>query len=794
MDPIKTSLMKKYTILLLALIATILPLHAKQTVGLVLSGGGAKGIAHVGVIKALEDNDIPIDYVTGTSMGSIVGSLYAIGWSPEKMYEFFTAPEFLYWATGKINPEWQYLLYKPSPTPAWANVNINLKNTSNLANQVIPNSLVSPLPMNIEFLKLYTPYTEQCKGNFNNLFVPFRCVFSDIYGKHKVVCSKGSLGESVRGSMSFPLVFKPIEVDGILAYDGGIYDNFPVDVMQEDFNPDFIIGVSVARADKKPRSNNVYGELEDMIIQNNDYSVPSRNGIKIQVPVLNFGVLDFSQAKTIYEIGYKTGLEMVDSIKSRVSARRSPEEVARRREAFAAQTPQVEFDSINITGANESQRNYLEYLFGDHRFPISLPEVQQSYYRAIAEGKISDLLPEAKFAPDYKSATLNLKAKVNNPWSIGIGGWITSTTNSMLYADFGYHALSYNSLDVDISAWLGQSYMAARAAATFALRTHMPSYMKLEGVISREKNYDTDLLFYETKNPSFITNQESFARITYNLGPRNDMIFGVSASYGRSADRYFADNDVDFATAKRDRSRYDMAVLDLHYEVNTLNRQQYPTSGKKIVVYMKGVHEDAKYSPGRSSNQTPEAGDEKTGNIDTPNEDLIYNHTSRWGRWRASVKAEWMQFFQLHKHFVLGARAEGLVTLSPLKGNLVAEEVHAAAFTPMPSIANIYNPAFRSDNYIAVGLVPAWIPVTGFQIRGDFYAYCKTRKIGHTDTGKAVYDGWLNKPNYIAQLSAIYSLPFASIGIYGNYLSYPHANWSFGINLGLYFKAPRLLH
>ena len=67
----------------------------RQSVGLVLSGGGAKGIAHVGVIKALEDNDIPIDYVTGTSMGAIVGSLYSCGWSPEKMIKFFTDPDFI---------------------------------------------------------------------------------------------------------------------------------------------------------------------------------------------------------------------------------------------------------------------------------------------------------------------------------------------------------------------------------------------------------------------------------------------------------------------------------------------------------------------------------------------------------------------------------------------------------------------------------------------------------------------------------------------------------------------------
>ncbi len=110
-------------------------------------------------------------------------------------------------------------------------------------------------------------------------------------------------------------------------YDGGIYDNFPVDVMREDFNPDFIIGVSVSGADSKPVQGDVYSQLEDMIIQNNDYKVPPESGIKIQVPVLDYGVLQFNKAKTIYDIGYKTGLSMVDSIKSRVSARVSQRRV-----------------------------------------------------------------------------------------------------------------------------------------------------------------------------------------------------------------------------------------------------------------------------------------------------------------------------------------------------------------------------------------------------------------------------------------------------------------------------------
>lgn len=154
---------------------------SRRRVGLVLSGGGAKGIAHVGVIKALEDNGIPIDCVTGTSMGAIVGSLYSCGWSPEKMLDFFTASDFLDWATGTINKKNIYYYYEPAPTPKWVSVNVNFRKKESLPNQIIPTSLVSPLPMNIEFLRLYGPYTEQCGENFDRLFVPFRCVASDVY-------------------------------------------------------------------------------------------------------------------------------------------------------------------------------------------------------------------------------------------------------------------------------------------------------------------------------------------------------------------------------------------------------------------------------------------------------------------------------------------------------------------------------------------------------------------------------------------------------------------------------------
>ena len=744
----------------------------RQTVGLVLSGGGAKGVAHVGVIKALEENGIPVDYVTGTSMGAIVGSLYSCGWSPEKMLEMFTSKGFLDWSMGTINRDLVYYFTVPEPTPKWVSLNISFKDSTNIASQILPSSLISPLPMNFEFLRIYSPYSEQCGENFNNLFVPFRCVTSDVYHKRKIVCKSGSLGDAVRASMSFPLVYKPIKMDGVLVYDGGIYDNFPVDVMQEDFNPDFIIGVSVSSPDPKPEEGDAYSQLQDMIIQNNDYSVPSKNGIKIQVPVLDFSVLDFQAAQQIYDIGYKTGLAMVDSIKKRVTAREPIEALATRREAFAAKTPVMEFDSVTVIGATPGQARYLEYLFQGQikDRPFGMERVQNAYFRAVTDGKLSDLLPQAEFGKDGHN-TLLLEATVKNPWSVGMGGWITSSTNSMLYLTFGYHTLSFNSLDVDLGGWVGQSYFAGQLSAKFSLRSAVPSYMQLEAVMSRQKYYDSELLFYQNSTPSFITETETFFRLNYCFALGRMAKGYANVSYGWTADDYFPYNEGSFSGRDKDKSKYAIAALKLGAELNTLNDQMYPSAGKEWALNVILSRERNKFVPGDAA-ETP---------LD-------------WStHLRGSAELLWKHYFTIHKNVHLGAVVNGLATVEKLNQNYTATLIHSPAFAPTPSTRNYFNPAFRANSYGAIGLCPVWTPFSRMQLRGDFYGYCPIRDIEPGTDGMARYSGWFKKPQFIGEVAGVYNFPFASLSVYVNYLSSPKGNWNFGINFGLYFQAPRLL-
>lgn len=740
-------------------------------VGLVLSGGGAKGIAHVGVIKALEDNDIPIDYVTGTSMGAIVGSLYSCGWTPERMMELFTGKDFTYWSTGVIPTDRICYYIQPAPTPKWLEVNLNFDSKDKVVNQILPTSLISPLPMNIEFLNLYGPYSEQCGENFNNLFVPFRCVTSDVYHKHKIVLADGSLGDAVRASMSFPLVFRPIKIDGVLVYDGGIYDNFPVNVMRKDFHPDFIIGVSVSGRDSVPIRGDLYSQLEDMIIQNNDYKVPRKIGVKIQVPVLNFGVLQFDKAKEIYDIGYLTGLHMVDSIKKRIPMRRSLEEVTRRREAFASKTPALEFDSVAVTGVPGDQARYLRYLFqGSHNDrKIGMPKVIDSYYRAVTDGTLSNLLPQAEFGRDGDN-TLLLEATPKRPTSIGVGGWVSSSTNSMLFLKAGYHSMRLNSLDVSLSGWIGQSYYAGLLEARFAFPSSRPSLVQLDASMSRQKFYDSEVLFYQTDAPAFITGDVNYVRGSYVWAATRKSKGWVSLAGGYMSDHYFPDANGSYTGKKRDKTQYRLGVLRTGFEKNTLNDKLYPSFGVNWNFEFRGAYEQSRWCP-----EDRPAGGFKD---------------SWWG----ALWIYYKQFFEVNRNIQFGVMANGLVTYRELNQNYTSTLVHAAEFGPTPSTQNYFNEAFRSDNYAAAGVIPMWTPLRNLQLRGDFYVYSKIRDIKNLGQEVTRYGDWFHKFEFIGEVAAVYNFPFASLSVYANYLSSPKRNWNFGINFGLFFQAPKLIH
>lgn len=746
-----------------------------QSVGLVLSGGGAKGIAHIGAIQALEDNDIPIDYITGTSMGAIVGGLYAAGYTPEEMMELILSKGFSYWSTGQIDEQLVYYFAKGEPTPVMLTVPVG-GGDPYASKAKLPTSLISPLPMNFAFMELFAGYTAQCGGDFDKLYVPFRCVTSDVKNKHKIVCRSGHLSDAIRASMSFPVVFQPIMMDSVLVYDGGIYDNFPVDVMRSDFAPSIMIGVDVHASDSPSSADNLMSQLEDMIIQNNDYDLPADEGVKIRINLNEYSLLDFPKAREIYQRGYDRTMELMDSIKGRVTTRVPKLTRLLSRAVFKSATPYVRFDSVRVTGGSPAQNEYLAYLFTKGRADtFGIVQAKDAYYRAITPGKLRDLFPQAEYDARRGLFRLDLQASVRDNITVGVGGYLTSSINSMVFFTGRYNSLSFNSVDASLDGWIGQSYMAAQLNARLFLRTHVTSSLTLQAVVSRHKYYESDKLFYQDNMPTFITGVEAFGRLRYGVAAGRSAKFDISVGYGHLVDRFYRNDNVNYAEVDRDRTLFNLGQVRASFDYNTLDNLSYPTSGRSFSAVAMALYGSYRYRPGEmlSRDATAHSG-----------------HSRGWVQGEVDAKV----FFPLGRHWALGGAVNVLYSTRQLLDTYNASIVTAPVFAPTPAAHNSFNPAFRANSYAAAGVIPVWKINDNMQLRGNFHLFMPMRKIIENRADFSPYYGrWFSNPECFCELAAVYNFRFAALSLYGNYQSYPARNWNAGVSFGLFFLAPRFL-
>lgn len=743
-----------------------------QSVGLVLSGGGAKGIAHAGVIQALEDAGIPIDYVAGTSMGAIVGGLYAAGFTPAEMMALFTGKEFSYWSTGKIEPSMVYYFSRDEDTPAFLHVPLS----SSQASDSVYASLISPLPMNMGFVDIFSAYTAQCGGDFDRLFVPFRCVASDVAANHKVVHSSGDLGEAIRTSMSFPIVFQPIKYNGRVLYDGGIYDNFPVGVMTQDFAPDIMIGVDVHTPSDKPQTS-ILDQIDNLVTRPQSYDMPADRGIRIHINLHEFTLLDFPKAKAIYQAGYDRAMSMIDSIKARVTTRVPAEAVRIARGAFKSKTPYLRFDSVSVTGGTPRQNEYIRYLFEKHPHnrteadTFGIAHARTAFYRAVSGGRLKDLYPRAIYNDSTDLFTLDLRATPKNDFNLGIGGYITSSTSSYLFLSAGYNTLTFASMGANLNAWIGQSYMGGMLNGTFNLQTKTPSSLGIQAVVGRQRYFETDQLFFEDRMPSFIISHEYYGRLVYTLAAGSRGEASAALGYGHLFDSFYPSNAVVNNSVTRDHDSFNLGQIRLEYKGGTLDNNQYPTVGAAYRFTAMGVlgkmHFDTKDPSERN-----------------------YTGNPRWVQFESSTR----NYFNCGRHFSLGLETDVLLSTRKLTQNYNASIVSAAAFNPTPATHNSFNPRFRANNFGALSLIPIYKYDSSLSARLNLSTFVPLRRIKEGPDGTAFYGKWLSTARFFGELDICYTLPFnATLTAYANYVSAGQRPWNFGLALGIFILPPKFL-
>lgn len=247
--------MKKAILILILSLTVFLTATAQDTstisdlrpkVGLALSGGGAKGAAHIGVLKYLDEIGIPIDYVAGTSMGSIIGGLYALGYTPDEMATLIADMDWSIYMSNNVDRYYQsstararqstYLFSVPFGAGNFEERSFNILST-------LPSGVINGASLINLFSQLSIGYNDSM--DFRQLPIPFCCMATDILTGDSVILDHGQFPKAIRSSMAIPGVFSPVEWEGRLLADGGLVNNFPADLCMR-MGADYVIGIELA--------------------------------------------------------------------------------------------------------------------------------------------------------------------------------------------------------------------------------------------------------------------------------------------------------------------------------------------------------------------------------------------------------------------------------------------------------------------------------------------------------------------------------------------------------------------
>ncbi|MFV8371516.1 patatin-like phospholipase family protein [Flavobacterium sp. LB2P74] len=349
--------MKKITLLLIvfASLTVFSQEQKKPKIGLVLSGGGAKGFAHIGVLKVLEEAGVKIDYIGGTSMGAVIGGLYASGYNANQIDSIFQATNFNELINDFI-PRSSKNFYERRNDELYA-----LVLPFNKMKIGIPEALSKGM-YNYNLLSRITRNVRDVK-DFNKLPIPFLCIGTNIETGEEVLLNKGNLAQAMIASSAFPSLFSPVEIDGKILVDGGVVNNYPIEEVRK-LGADIIIGVDVQndlldRTQLKDATKILVQITNLQSIERMKRNV-SDTDIYIRPDVTQYGVISFDKGKEIIRKGEEATFAVYEQIKKIVD------------ESNPYRKPKLKFysDSLQIGAINSNELdNYTkEYIISKLKF------------------------------------------------------------------------------------------------------------------------------------------------------------------------------------------------------------------------------------------------------------------------------------------------------------------------------------------------------------------------------------------------------------------------------------------
>ncbi|MGH9498716.1 MAG: patatin-like phospholipase family protein [Terriglobales bacterium] len=360
----------------------------RPRIGLVLSGGGARGLAHVGVLLWMEEHRIPVDYIAGTSMGGLVGAFYATGATAPEMRKFIEAID---WDDVLLSePPYDQLSYRRKEDHRDYQVEIPLGLDHGLS---APNGFNPGHGIGLLLDRIVLNYSGL--PTFDDLPIPFRCVATDLLKAKPLTLHDGSLAQALRATMAAPGVFTPVDRDGTVLADGGLMDNIPTDAAQA-MGANLIIAVDVGTTlGEKASLNSISGVLTqtlDVMTIDNDQRSLRLADIVVTPDLERYNVTDYDQASAIISLGYQAAARRSEVLsKFALNEDEWQQHLAARYARKRSVSRKV--DVVTVTGTDPADARRLQKRLAKKYAgrELNIPHLETDLTRIVGEGRFDSL-------------------------------------------------------------------------------------------------------------------------------------------------------------------------------------------------------------------------------------------------------------------------------------------------------------------------------------------------------------------------------------------------------------------
>lgn len=570
-------MLQKLIITLTLILISNVSLADRPKIGLVLSGGGARGAAHIGVLKVLEQQRIPIDFIAGTSMGSIVGGLYASGMTADEIEEVITGLDWNEILRDAPNRQDKKIIRKETEErfsiggkPGFRDGDITLPIGMIHGQNILP--VLQELSHHVAHV-----------NNFNQLPIPFRAVATDIVNGRMVVLKEGSLALSMRASMGVPSVFTPTNIDGVMLVDGGLTNNLPVDVVQR-MGADIIIAVDISTPYRtKEELKNLLHITDQMTRILTGVNTIARRAMLREQDILispqlgDITATDFDRASEAIPLGTEEALKHLDALAQYSLSQTDYEaHIAVRPDVSIANSTIANVYLTNNSGLDDKVlEEYIDVAKGDE---LNLSKVEADLYDLHSLGNFESVSYRLDHTADGVDLYLDAAAKTWGPNYLYLGIAMEGDLEGDTITNF---SLGYSREEVTSKGGVWTTMATLGTEPGLSTHFYLPlshslgPFVTLDAGFGRQNQavFDDDHKLAEYR----LKQSEAGAGIGWEFSRKAAVMFGVSRIHGEA--------NLLIGSRNFPQPKYDDGGVTAQFRYDSFNDRDFPSAGSLVNLF-----------------------------------------------------------------------------------------------------------------------------------------------------------------------------------------------------------------